>query len=196
MSGIRAAGTNLRTKFILALAVQTVLVAAILVLMGQWGIRRAVRDQLAERGNAIAEAIQSTSSYYVLFGLTDDLRPIVRDLASSPTIEYADFVSGSGEILVASDPKRRPASFAAAPSGSAPLAARSRSDDGRLLYLFVRPLMQAGEAGRGAKPGGWFRLALNDRAVRDAVGRAFWFNVIGLLLALGAGLVIAWMGAR
>ncbi|HEY0591726.1 MAG TPA: methyl-accepting chemotaxis protein, partial [Thermoanaerobaculia bacterium] len=47
-----------------------------------------------------------------------------------------------------------------------------------------------------AKPGGWFRLALNDRAVRDAVGRAFWFNVIGLLLALGAGLVIAWMGAR
>jgi methyl-accepting chemotaxis protein len=195
-SGIRAAGLNLRTKFILALALQTVLVATLLVLMGQWGVRRAVREQLAERGNAIADAIQSTSAYYVLFGLTDDLRPIVRDLTKSPTIEYADFVSGSGEILVASDEAKRPPSFVAAPSGNASVTAASRAADGRQLHLFVRPLLQAGETGAEAKVGGWFRLALNDRAVRDAVGRAFWFNLIGLIAAIVAGLAIAFIGAR
>ncbi len=193
---IRALGTNLRTKFILALALQTVLVAVVLVLVGQWGVRRAVREQIVERGSAIADAIQSTSSYYVLFGLTDDLRPIVKDLTSSPTIEYADFVSGSGEVLVASDPARRPAAFAAPPTGSAAVRAAGRSADGRQLQLFVRPLMQAGEEGAAAKPGGWFRLALNDRAVRDAVGRAFWFNVIGMAIALAAGLAIAFLGSR
>lgn len=193
---IRALGTNLRTKFILALALQTVLVAVVLVLVGQWGVRRAVREQIAERGSAIADAIQSTSSYYVLFGLTDDLQPIVKDLASSPTIEYADFVSGSGEVLVASDPARRPAAFAAPPTESAGVMAAGRSADGRQLQLFVRPLMQAGEEGGAAKPGGWFRLALNDRAVRDAVGRAFWFNVIGMAIALAAGLAIAFLGSR
>ena len=196
VSGIRAAGTNLRTKFILALALQTLLVAVILVLMGQWGVRRAVREQIAERGSAIADAIQSTASYYVLFGLTDDLRPIVSDLTSSETIEYADFVSASGEVLVASNPAMRPPAFAAAPRGAAELETASRAADGRQLHLFVRPLMQAGEEGEAVTPGGWFRLALNDRAVRDAVGRAFWFNVAGLAIALAAGLVIAFLGSR
>ncbi|HSN67720.1 MAG TPA: methyl-accepting chemotaxis protein, partial [Thermoanaerobaculia bacterium] len=196
VSGIRAAGTNLRTKFIFALALQTLLVAVVLVLMGQWGVRRAVREQLSERGEAIADAIQSTSSYYVLFGLTDDLRPIVKDLAARPTIEYADFVSASGEVLVASDPARRPAAFASAPTRATALSAVSRAADGRRLHLFVRPLMQPAEDGAAAQPGGWFRLALNDRAVRDAIGRAFWFNLAGLGIALAAGLTIAFLGSR
>ncbi|HEU5162678.1 MAG TPA: methyl-accepting chemotaxis protein, partial [Thermoanaerobaculia bacterium] len=196
VSGLRAAGTNLRTKFIFALALQTLLVAVVLVLMGQWGVRRAVREQLSERGDAIADAIQSTSSYYVLFGLTDDLRPIVKDLAARPTIEYADFVSASGEVLVASDPAKRPTAFAAAPTAATELSAVSRAADGRRLHLFVRPLMQAAEQGAAAQPGGWFRLALNDRAVRDAIGRAFWFNIAGLGIALAAGLAIAFLGSR
>ncbi len=195
IGGIRAGGANLRTKFILALVLQTAVVAVLILLVGQWAIRRAMREQMVERGNAVADAIQSTSAYYVLFGLTDDLRPIVHDLAASETIEYADFVSASGEILVASDPERRPAAFADPPSGSAGFTTRVRDDDGE-LQLFVRPLMQAGEGGEAAEPGGWFRLALNDRAVQAAVRSALWTNLGALALAFAAGLPIAIVGSR
>lgn len=188
---------NLRTRFILALALQTALVAVLLLATGQWAIRRGFEQEIAERGTAIADAIQSTSSYYVVFGLTDDLEPIVRELAASETIEYADFVSASGEVLVASDPARRPAALDAPPAG-AEERAWTEEREGRRLYLFVRPLMQGAEASEEEAPevGGWFRLALNDRAVNEAVRHALWTNLLGLIVALVVGLGIALYGSK
>lgn len=195
LARIRAAGgSNLRTKFILALTLQTVLVALLLLAFGQWSIRRALEQEIAERGTAIAEAIQSTAGYYVVFGLTDDLEPIVTDLVRSETIEYADFVSANGEVLVSSDPARRPAAFAEAPEGSEETQIQDRSGE-RTLFLFVRPLVQSVD-GEAPTVGGWFRLALNDTALDQAVRHALLTNLVGLAIALGAGLPIAIAGSR
>jgi methyl-accepting chemotaxis protein len=187
---------NLRTRFILVLTLQTILVTILLALAGYLGLRRAFVSQIDNRGTAIAEAIQATSSYYVVFGLTDDLQPIVRDLTRSESAEYADFVSASGEVLVANDPSLRPAAFNAPPEGRTALTRTERQADGRRLHLFVRPLLQAAQEGEASELAGWFRLALNESDVRAAVLGSFLTTFVGALLALAAGLVLAFFAAR
>ncbi|HUP64694.1 MAG TPA: methyl-accepting chemotaxis protein [Thermoanaerobaculia bacterium] len=188
-----AGGVSLRTKFVLALALQTVLVAALLVLIGQWATRRAFEEQTIERGHAMADAIQSTSAYYVLFGLTDDLRPIVDDLTKSETVEYADFVSESGEILVGGGRSERPSGFDAPPT-SRDRAPRKVREEGRAFLLFERPLMETTEEGPQIE--GWFRLALNESAAQEASRSALLTTLGGLGIALALGFAIAFYGAR
>src|SRR5437762_418669 len=93
---------GLRTKFIAALALQTVIIAVIIIAIEQWSVRRSIRQQTIAQGEAIARTIGFTSGYYVLFGLTDDLRKIVSEVRQSAAIDYADFVSAEGKMLAAS----------------------------------------------------------------------------------------------
>ena len=80
---------GLRSKFIAALAVQTILLAVLIIVIEQWSVRRAIRQQTVAQGEAIARTIGFTSGYYVLFGLTDDLRKITTDVHANPAVEYA-----------------------------------------------------------------------------------------------------------
>lgn len=64
---------GLRSKFIGAFAVQTLLVALLILGIQQYLVRRAMIRQTVEQGDAIAKTIRSTAAYYVIFGLTDDL---------------------------------------------------------------------------------------------------------------------------
>src|SRR5207244_8742213 len=93
---------GLRSKFIVALAVQTILLAVLIIVIEQWSVRRAIRQQTVAQGEAIARTIGFTSGYYVLFGLTDDLRKITADVHQNPAVEYADFVAADGKALAAS----------------------------------------------------------------------------------------------
>src|SRR5688500_19730147 len=97
--GQRAVRAGMRTKFILAFAVQTILIAVCIVLVQQWLVRRAMQRQTIEQGRAIANTVDATAGYYVLFGLTDDLKNITTDLQKNSSIEYADFVGADGAML-------------------------------------------------------------------------------------------------
>ena len=54
--------------------------AALIVAIEQWSVRRALRQQTVGQAEAIARTVGFTSGYYVLFGLTDDLHNIVKDV--------------------------------------------------------------------------------------------------------------------
>jgi len=96
--------SGLRAKFVAAFAIQAALIALTILLVQQWLVRRAMIEQTLEQGRAIATSVESTAGYYVLFGLTDDLKNIIGDLKRNPSIQYADFVSGEGKILAATAP--------------------------------------------------------------------------------------------
>src|SRR4051794_16582762 len=95
---------GLRPKFIAAFAVQTIVIAVLIVAIEQVRLRQSMTSQTVEQGGAIASTIESTAGYYVLFGLTDDLRKIVDDLVKNPSVSYADFTSSDGKVMVASGP--------------------------------------------------------------------------------------------
>src|SRR3990170_5168869 len=95
------AGAGMRTKFIVAFAVQTIVIAVCIVLVQQWLVRRAMERQTVDQGRAIANTIDATAAYYVLFGLTDDLKNITTDLKRNASIAYADFVGADGGVLAA-----------------------------------------------------------------------------------------------
>src|SRR5947209_8379134 len=96
---------GLRPKFIGAFAAVTVIMAIIVVTAVQWRVRRSINEQTLAQGQAIADTVKATAGYYVLFGLTDDLKNIIADLRQkNPSIEYVDFTSADGKPLASSAP--------------------------------------------------------------------------------------------
>jgi len=71
---------GLRPKFIGAFATVTIVMAIIIVSFVQWRVRRVIDDQTLAQGQAIADTVKATAGYYVMFGLTDDLKKIIVDL--------------------------------------------------------------------------------------------------------------------
>lgn len=175
---------GLRTKFIAALALQTIAIAIIIVAIEQWSVRRSLRQQTIGQGEAIARTIGSTCGYYVLFDLTDDLTKIVNDVRQSPAVEYADFVSADGKMLAAS--KTSPP----VPIRSA--AGRTDLDgpDGESLHLFVVPFTDGGVAK------GYFRLLVNEREGEAAARTLRWANFSVTLLVLVIAIPLAWVASR
>src|SRR5438034_1350214 len=86
--GIEQAGglfrAGLRTKFITAFALQTLIIAAGILVIHQWLVRRAMERQTVLQARAIARSVESTAGYYVIFGLTADLENIITDLRKNP----------------------------------------------------------------------------------------------------------------
>lgn len=171
---------GLRSKLTAVLAAQTLLIIILILVVQQFNIRRAIVRQTIAQGKSVADVVASTSTYYVVFGLTDDLQNTLRDLGKHSTVQYADFVSPEGKIMASTG--LRPNSFNAPPSS--PTAVDSSAHiDGEELYLFVRPFFSAdGEQGATATGAvGFFRLAINEEVIREAARSS-------LLLNLGVGL--------
>src|SRR5688572_22393333 len=93
---------GLRSKFVGAFATATVVIALVLLLIQQSLVRRAMIRQTTEQGSAIARAIEATAGYYVIFGLTDDLKVIVSKLAQNQSVSYAEFLDANGKVLASS----------------------------------------------------------------------------------------------
>lgn len=175
---------GLRPKFIGAFAAVTMVMAVIIVSAVQWRVRRAINDQTLAQGQAIADTVKATAGYYVLFGLTDDLKKIIADLRKrNPSIEYADFTTTDGKSL-ASSAAEPPVAL---PHDTAPL----RGANGEDLHLFVVPF--ADEAG-AAK--GFFRLVINNRQGEAATRQLFMTEVGVTLLALAIAAALAYLAAR
>src|SRR5215212_266962 len=181
---------GLRSKFILAFAVQTIVVALMIVSIEQYRVRKTIVQQTIEHGNAIASTIESTAGYYVLFGLNDDLRNIIDDLKRNPSVEYADFTSADGKPLAASGPSV-PTAIAGRPLG------RHRFFDAE-RHLFVVPFYDSkGDADNPkAMPKGFFRLLMNERQAQVALASLRIWNIAITILSLLVAVGLAALGAR
>jgi methyl-accepting chemotaxis protein len=180
---------GLRTKFVATFALLTIIIAAIILPVQQWLVRRTMLEQTIEQGRAIATTVEATAGYYVIFGLTDDLKNIATDLQRNSSIEYADFLSADGTIL-AKTGGTAPAAVTAAPLRSADGGAV-----GSGAHLFVVPFYETREPGTTAPAKGWFRLLTNDRQVQATTRNLRWWNVgitLGvLLLSIGLAFLAA-----
>ncbi len=196
-SALRADPSNplragLRAKFVLAFAFLTIVVALLLFGLQQWRVRRAMINQTVEQGNAIAQAIKATAGYYVIFGLTDDLKNIVTDLAQSKSVTYAEFLDGSGKVLAAT-----------APAVPAELADRKLEREagvltGASLHVYTIPFYEtkADEANPAAKPKGYFRLLMNESQAEKAINELRAWNAGMTVLVLTLASVMAWFLSR
>jgi methyl-accepting chemotaxis protein len=183
---------GLRSKLVVGFAIPTVIVAVILFALQQVLVRRAMINQTVEQGEAIAQTIEATAGYYVIFGLTMDLQEIVTALAKNRSVAYAEFLDGSGKVIASTSPQV-----------PAPIAKRAlQRDHGALagddLHVYTVPFYETKEeaANPAAKPKGWFRLLLNESQAQSAVSnlRTWNLGVTALVLALAA--LAAWLASR
>ena len=183
---------GLRSKFVLAFALPTVIVALVLLAVQQSLVRRAMIRQTVEQGGAIAQAIEATAGYYVIFGLTDDLRGIVNSLSKNSSVAYAEFLDGAGKVIAATSPEV-PASLT---------NRKLQRDHGEVagdhLHVYTVPFFESKEdaARPGATPKGYFRLLLNESQADAALTslRNWNLGITALILALAS--LAAWYGSR
>src|SRR5687767_12068840 len=183
---------GLRAKFVTAFAGATVLVVLLILALQELMTRRAMITQTVEQGEAIAKTIEATAGYYVIFGLTDDLESIVGDLSRSPSIEYADFVDGSGKVLAATS--------ATIPPGlvNRPLARETGASAGERMHIYAVPFWEnKGDAANPAiKPKGYFRLVMNETQAEEAIASQRRWSVLILLLSIITASALAWLASR
>ncbi|HSP17060.1 MAG TPA: methyl-accepting chemotaxis protein [Thermoanaerobaculia bacterium] len=176
---------GLRSKFIAAFILQTFVIAAGVLIIHQWLVRRAMVHQTVEQTHALARSVESTAGYYVIFGLNDDLENIIADLRRNPSIEYADFTGASGTRL-ASTTKSVPLTVT-----SHGLKAADGVQVGDGTYLFVVPFYEKTE-GEASKPKGYFRLLTNTIEADRAASELRWWNFLISAGALALALVMAY----
>lgn len=183
---------GLRSKFIAAFALQTVLIALIILGIQQWLVRRAMIRQTVEQGEAIARTIESTAGYYVIFGLTDDLKNIIGDLKSSPSVQYADFLAGDGKVLAATSttvPDILKNRALHAEHGTATAAQE---------HVYVVPFFEtrADATNPNASPKGFFRLLMNESQAEGAIRSLRGWNAGITVAVLIIAVLLAWLAAR
>ena len=187
-------GLGLRSKFIAAFVTQTIVIAVVILVFEYIGVRSTIVDQTVNQGKAIASTIDTTSSYYVIFGLVDDLRKIADRLTTSQTIDYADFVDREKNVIAATRGRVAPQSLKREPLGKTPVEGKlARSDDGRRVHLFIVPFV---EGGADAEPKGWFRLVMNESQVDAARNKLIFTNIGVALFALLAAVLLAMLTSR
>ncbi len=197
-NGVSGFRFRLRSKFVVAFTLQTLVIALLIVIIQQIGVRRTIENQTRIQAEAIADSLQATAGYYVMFGLSDDLKGILDNISKNPAIEYADFVSGEGKILASMQAAKRPAEFAKLPTTRSAWNGTSQLSNGAVLYLSVRPMYASGEdpASPSAKPHGYVRLAFNQHYVNEALKGTILSNVLVILLAVVVAAALALLGAR
>ncbi len=188
----KAVRFGLRSKFVVGFAVPTVLVALMLLGMQQYRVRRAMIRQTVEQGDAIAQSIEATAGYYVIFGLTADLKDIVTALGKNSSIEYAEFLDGSGKAIAATAPQ------VPAPLANRPLRRERGALAGEALHVYTVPFFETKEEASkaGATPKGYFRLLLNETQAQAAVDSLRNWNLGITALILGLASLAAWFASR
>jgi methyl-accepting chemotaxis protein len=178
---------GLRSKFVAAFATATVLIALLLLLLQQVLVRRAMIRQTVEQGSAITHAIEATAGYYVIFGLTDDLKGIVSKLANNPSVEYAEFRDGTGKVLAASKAEL-PATL---------LNRALRPEEGALVgenhHVYTVPFYEGTATGT---PKGYFRLLMNESQAQTALASLWTWNLGITALVLALASVLAWFASK
>ena len=183
---------GLRTKFVIAFAIATTLVALLILALQEVMARRAMARQTVEQGTAIATTIESAAGYYVMFGLTDDLKNITADLARSPSVSYAEFLDANGRVVAATH-HAVPAELV-----NRPLTREAGAPAGEKLHVYTVPFYEnkADAASPQAAPKGHFRLLMNERQADEAIASLRRWSAAILAIVLLAAMLMAWAAAR
>ena len=182
---------GLRSKFVVAFALQAILVAVILLFIQQWRVRKAVIQQTVEQGGAIAETVKATAGYYVIFGLTDDLRKIVADLKKNPSVEYAEFLDGNEKVLAATH-ANRPEGLA----GRVLEIERGTLLTNRDLYIYTELFYETpDDQQKGVKPKGYFRVLMNEAQAVKVLSELRLWNFATTLVVLLVASLLAWLAS-
>lgn len=174
---------GLGLKFILAFALQTIVITLLIVGLEQWRVRATIRDELLSRAEGLAQTVVVASDNAAKNGRIDDLRAVTNDMKARSWIDYADFVAADGKILAAQGTP---------PAGLSLTEGRTDLQDanGDALHLFVVPL--AGDAANRVN----FRLLANERDAMSVARQLRWSNLGVALLALLAAIGLAWIVSR
>ena len=187
-AGVRS---GLRTKFVIAIAVPGFIIALVIIFLQQTLVRGAMERLIRAEGAVIAQTIESTAGYYVIFGLEDDLQQIARQLKRNESIEYAEFLNADGGVIAGTQSVQHPA------VKGRPLARESAISVAEGLELYTVPFYEAGTDAStpGVQPKGYFRLLLNHKQATEALASLRgWTAAIALgVLAIVAAL--AWWAA-
>lgn len=187
LSGDQSSPSNfrlgLRPKLVATFALQTVVVAILIIAIEQWRVRSEIRHQTLEHAQALATTVAVASGNAVRSGRVDDLHDIVNGLRKNDSIEYADFLAPGGAVIAASQP--------VPPPGMTEIAGRTDvTINGEDQHLFVVPL-RAGEGSHAS-----LRLLVNERQATDTASSLAWTNALIALLALMVASALAWMASR
>lgn len=184
---------GLRAKFVAAFALQTFLTALLILGIQRVLIARAMKEQSVEQGNAIVRTVEATAGYYVIFGLTDDLKNIVTDLARNQSVTYAEFLGADGTVLSSTSPQV-PAVIKGRPL---------RPEYGALvgnegLHIHTVPFFEtrADAMNPKAKARGYFRLLMNQKGAEAAIASLRGWNVLVTVIVALAASLLAWFVAR
>jgi methyl-accepting chemotaxis protein len=185
---------GIRRKFVAAFAVQTIVIALLIVGIERISLRNQLAREAVEQGEVIARTVESTASYYVVFGLADDLKALISDLSRNAAVSYAAFLGADGHVMTSTH-EGLPAEIA-----SKPLPVRWSVDDvatstGARRHLFTVPFFDDRE-GFHKKPKGYFRLLINESRADAAVHSLWLTNLYVTMVALGLSIVLAYFIAR
>jgi methyl-accepting chemotaxis protein len=182
---------GLRTKFVAAFATQAIVIALLLAVLQYLLVRRAMIDLTVEQGSAIAETIKATAGYYVIFGLTDDLKKIVTDLKKNSSVEYVEFLDANGKVLAASSTRQ------AEGLAGRVLEREMGALTNQGLHIYTEPFHETeADASKNAKPKGYFRLLLNETQAERAIASMIRWNAGTTLLVLLAASILSWLASR
>ncbi len=184
---------GLRTKFVAAFALQAIVIALLLAILQYLLVRRAMIDLTIQQGSAIAETIEATAGYYVIFGLTDDLKKIANDLKKNPSVQYAEFLDANGKVLAATDSVQAPGL-----AGRVLERERGTAITNQGLHIYTLPFFEteADKTKPGAKAKGWFRLLMNEKSAETAIASMIRWNAGTTALVLLAAIVLSWLASR
>lgn len=174
---------GMRPKLVLTFALQTIVVALLIIAIEQWRVRSEIRQQTLEHAQALATTVAAASGNAVRTGRNDDLRDIINGLRKNPSIEYADFIAPGGAVIAASQP--------VPPPGMTEIPGRADLTlNGEEQHLFVVPL-RAAEGSHAS-----LRLLVNERQASDTARSLAWTNLLIALLALAVASALAWGVSR
>ena len=182
---------GLRTKFVAAFALQAIVIALLLAILQYLLVRRALVALTVEQGSAIAETVKATAGYYVIFGLTDDLKKIANDLKRNPSVEYAEFLNADGKVLAASSDQQ-----AVGLPGRTLARERGAAMPNQGTHVYAEPFYETEADEKSGKPKGWFRLVMNDNQAERAIASLIQWNAGTTLLVLLAAIALSWLASR
>ncbi|HPR62910.1 MAG TPA: methyl-accepting chemotaxis protein [Thermoanaerobaculia bacterium] len=112
-----------------------------------------IKGQVTSQGLSLRETIASTSSYYVIFALKENLQDIVDTVLMDEAVVYADFVDSNGDTMAAGDPDNLPRKFETISDGLYE-GEMDRTKDGEEVMVFTYPILE----GRVAKEMGRLKI--------------------------------------
>lgn len=137
--------TSLRFKFFAGVLLLLFLFAVSMQVAIYLTARSIFLHSARTQGQTFAKTIASTSSYYVIFALRENLQDIVDTMALDPQVVYADFVGPGGNILSQSEVKYQPKLFQSFKKEIL-IGKISYTSEGQKVMLFTFPILPSNTA--------------------------------------------------